>query len=233
MAIETKGKVYYYHFDGLGSVTALTDAKGKVAQRYEYDSFGNLKHHGHKVKQPYTYTGRERDRETGLYYYRARYYDPKVGRFINKDPVGFEGGINLYVYLGNNPINFIDPLGLDRLHFNGANLFWLNNQNIITRIYDGISGPYGQGSLPEGAYTGNNLRRRNTQGMMCGENGWSLDLNPEFQTGRTLLRIHPDQPPTGTLGCIGVNCNDAWRLYNDLNNYFNSGNTNISVEVRY
>ena len=54
LAIERKGKVYYYHFDGLGSITALTDAKGKIVQRYDYDSFGNLKHHRSKVKQPYT-----------------------------------------------------------------------------------------------------------------------------------------------------------------------------------
>ena len=52
------------------------------------------------------------DYETGLYYYRARYYDPKVGRFVTKDPVGFMGGINLYSYVSNNPINKIDPLGL-------------------------------------------------------------------------------------------------------------------------
>src|SRR3989338_4965452 len=116
LAIDRKGKTYYYHFDGLGSVTALTDARGKANQRYEYDSFGKLKRHGYKVKQPYTYTGREWDKETGLYYYRARYYDAKVGRFISKDP--FHGvlrkpqTLNRYPYVKNNPIKFVDPLGL-------------------------------------------------------------------------------------------------------------------------
>ena len=71
--------MYYYHADGLGSIVALTDDKGRVVQTYEYDSFGNMKQHGHKVKQPYTFTGREYDSETGLYYYRARYYDQKLG----------------------------------------------------------------------------------------------------------------------------------------------------------
>ncbi|MBI5748482.1 MAG: hypothetical protein HZA00_05095 [Nitrospinae bacterium] len=66
LAVQKKDHTYYYHADGLGSITALTDAKGKVAQRYEYDSFGNMKRHGHKVKQPYTYTGREWDKETKL-----------------------------------------------------------------------------------------------------------------------------------------------------------------------
>jgi len=59
----------------------------------------------------YTYTGREWDKEIGLYYYRARYYDPMEGRFISKDPIGFRGGINLYGYVGANPINFKDPRG--------------------------------------------------------------------------------------------------------------------------
>ncbi|MDY6868571.1 MAG: RHS repeat-associated core domain-containing protein, partial [Chloroflexota bacterium] len=57
------------------------------------------------------YTGRELDSETGLYYYRARYYDPEVGRFLSEDPLGFEAGINFYVYCKNNPVNFNDPSG--------------------------------------------------------------------------------------------------------------------------
>jgi len=61
----------------------------------------------------YTYTGREWDKETGLHYYRARYYDPMEGRFISKDPIAFEGGINVYAYTFNNPIRFTDPFGLD------------------------------------------------------------------------------------------------------------------------
>jgi RHS repeat-associated protein len=61
----------------------------------------------------YTYTGREWDKETGLYYYRARYYDPMEGRFISKDPISFAGGdVNLYGYTLNNPINLTDPEGL-------------------------------------------------------------------------------------------------------------------------
>jgi RHS repeat-associated protein len=64
------------------------------------------------LKQPFAYTGREYDEETGLYYYRARYYDADTGRFISEDPIGFEGGdVNLYVYVGNNPVLLIDPEG--------------------------------------------------------------------------------------------------------------------------
>lgn len=61
----------------------------------------------------YTYTGREWDRETGMFYLRFRYYDPMEGRFISKDPSGLTGGINLYAYVDNNPLNYTDPDGMN------------------------------------------------------------------------------------------------------------------------
>ena len=111
ISIERKNKVYYYHYDGLGSVTSLTDKNQKIVESYSYDSFGNFKRQGNKVKNSFTYTGREFDKETGLYYYRNRYYDPTIGRFITQDPMGMVDGPNPYTYVGNNPVNFIDPWG--------------------------------------------------------------------------------------------------------------------------
>jgi RHS repeat-associated protein len=71
-----------------------------------------MRQEGNLVKQPYGFTGREWDSETGLYFYRARYYDPQMGRFISKDPIGFAGGdVVLYGYVQNDPVNFIDPWG--------------------------------------------------------------------------------------------------------------------------
>jgi len=103
----------FYHQDGLGSVTDLTDSVGATAKSYSYDAYGNILESPGAVEQPYTYTGREFDSETGLFYYRARYYDPASGRFLQKDPIGFAGdGDNFYTYVLNNPVNLSDPSGL-------------------------------------------------------------------------------------------------------------------------
>jgi len=66
------------------------------------------------IGNPYMFTGRRFDSETGLYYYRARYYDPYIGRFLQTDPIGYYGGLNLYTYVDNNPVNWIDPWGLKK-----------------------------------------------------------------------------------------------------------------------
>jgi RHS repeat-associated protein len=126
LAMTRNNEVYFYHADGLGSIVALTDKRQKVVETYEYDSFGNLKDSDSSPSQPLTYTAREWDKETGLYYYRARYYDPMVGRFIGKDPIGFKGGdVNLYAYVQNNPIRYTDPSGLS-----GASGSWDNGNSL-------------------------------------------------------------------------------------------------------
>lgn len=110
LALERNGQFYCYHADGLGSIVSITDANHNIVQSNEYDSYGMVKP-STSFRNSYTYTGREWDKETGLYYYRARYYDPMEGRFISKDPIGFKGGINLYNYVESNPINETDPFG--------------------------------------------------------------------------------------------------------------------------
>ncbi len=103
---------FFYHVDGLGSVTELTDSAGLVARAYVYDSFGQIAQEVGTLANPFTFTGREIDEESGLYFYRARYYDPRTGRFTSEDPVGLGGGDpNFYQYVLNNPISFVDPTG--------------------------------------------------------------------------------------------------------------------------
>lgn len=103
------GGALYFVADHLSSTRALMDSAGNVVEQVSYDSFGDS---AGSALTRYGYTGRERDADTGLYYYRARWYDPQQGRFISEDPIGLAGGINLYGYVANNPLRFTDPSGL-------------------------------------------------------------------------------------------------------------------------
>lgn len=111
LAMSRNGATSYYHADGLGTITSLTDGSGSAVAVYTYDSFG-APVSGGGVTNPFRYTGREWDLETSLYYYRARYYSASPGRFITEDPIHFDGGINFYRYVENSPVNLVDPFGL-------------------------------------------------------------------------------------------------------------------------
>lgn len=99
--------------DALGSTIALADMAGVVQTQYTYEPFGKTTSSGTPSGNTQNYTGREDD-GTGLFYYRTRYYSATLQRFISEDPIGLSGGINQYAYVGNNPISFVDPLGLEK-----------------------------------------------------------------------------------------------------------------------
>jgi RHS repeat-associated protein len=110
----------YYHADGLGSVVALTKDDGTISGAQMFDSWGNKITTSSIGSVPaYGYTGREPD-GSGLIYYRARYYDPTMGRFVSQDPIGMKGGLNFYAYVGNSPLNFTDPEGDVAMQAGGA-----------------------------------------------------------------------------------------------------------------
>jgi RHS repeat-associated protein len=111
--VTPASEYYFYHYDGLGSTVAITDSSAQIVNAYAYSPYG-LVGAQETISNPFTYVGRfgVMAESHGLYYMRARYYDPEVGRFINKDPIGYEGGINLYGYVGGNPTHWVDPLGL-------------------------------------------------------------------------------------------------------------------------
>jgi RHS repeat-associated protein len=111
LTLVRNGETYRYHADALGSIIVITDRNNTIVQRYSYDAYGNLSASNPDFRQPYAYTGREYDEESGLYYYRARYYDPGVGRFLTRDSAGLRSGLHRYAYVSNNPVQFIDPTG--------------------------------------------------------------------------------------------------------------------------
>lgn len=113
---QSRIRRYYYHRDHQNSIIALSDENAEIVEYYEYDIYGTITKSEHtdgiQTLNPYRYTGREYDTDD-LYYYRARYYDPTIGRFITPDPIGFlSGDTNFYRYVGNDPVNFTDPSGL-------------------------------------------------------------------------------------------------------------------------
>jgi RHS repeat-associated protein len=116
LAVETSSARYCYHFDGTGNTVAITDMTQAIVNSYAYEPFGQILSQQETVTQPFKYVGQYgvMAEPNGLYYMRARYYDPTVGRFISEDPLGFGGGdVNLFAYVSNNPIGAIDPYGLE------------------------------------------------------------------------------------------------------------------------
>ena len=110
---------YYVHSDNIGSTTAITDGSGNVVERVRYDAYGvpsftdalgqSLKKS--TIGNTTLFQGREYDYDLALYNYRARYFDPSMGRFLQTDPLGYQDSMNLYQGMGMNPVNFVDPWG--------------------------------------------------------------------------------------------------------------------------
>jgi RHS repeat-associated protein len=126
LTMDRGGQTYYYHQNTLWSPAAVTDSSATVQERYTYDAYGQVTvldasytpvptnawgtpHSA--IGNPWLFTGRELEEETGLYFYRARYYDPGKGRFLQRDPKDYDDGPNLYMYVQDRPTRFVDPAG--------------------------------------------------------------------------------------------------------------------------
>jgi len=112
--IRPEEAVYYYHNDHLGMPQILTNESQNIVWKALYTPFGITEVLIETVENPFRFPGQYYDSETGLHYNWNRYYDPKTGRYLTPDPVGLEGGINLFPYVQNNPINYMDIWGLKR-----------------------------------------------------------------------------------------------------------------------
>ena len=112
LAVRKDGKSYFLHADALGSIRLVTDSNAQPQEKLAYQPFGSTKGKDKGSGGSYRYAGRILDRDTGLYYYRSRYYHPALARFITADPLGYlSGEHNHYVYARNNPVNYTDPFG--------------------------------------------------------------------------------------------------------------------------
>ena len=311
--------IFFYHPDHLGSSSYITGQDGKVSQHTEYIAFGEILFDEHNTEHtmPYLFNGKELDQETGLYYYGARYYDPKVSIFVNVDPL-VEKTMQPYAYANNNPVMRVDPDGRidDWVEKANGDIYWDNkatsqdttkpgeiyrgkyyertkewnnskHKGLVLEIYHtykkmryspvkvatiniegamrnsklgdvtvdinvtfendktktigsytAVAGGFGNGAPENGEYTVDTYWNREpgkgnySKGMNKHGIGFSFFLNPQFSTGRSELRIHPDGNNEGTQGCIGLCGNsDALKDFRDKTNYFLKTQKSIPTNI--
>lgn len=144
LVMTRENDAYFYYRDGTGSIRILAGQQGAIVEQYEYDDYGkpyffNAAYqtlNASVFSNPFLFNGREYDKETSQYFYRARTLSPKVGRFLQRDPTGFVDGPNVYNYVSNNPVVYTDPFGLWRHYGNWGGPGWTNGTNQWTENDD-------------------------------------------------------------------------------------------------
>jgi RHS repeat-associated protein len=213
--------------DALGSTIGLADPTGTLQTEYTYDPFGGTTVQGASNANSYEFTGRENDGQ-GLYYYRARYYDPMRSRFISQDPIQYAGGINYYAYVGDDPVIFIDPLGLCWIYQQSTGRIWHNTADNTAMVRVGVGyaghgvglnnpayqGVPNVGPLPQGTYTIGPQRTHvidNGQVHIPGSMRLTQISGNTFDRGGFFIHGartgHYNSNPTDSSGCIVVKSN--------------------------
>jgi RHS repeat-associated protein len=186
--------------DALGSTVALGDGTGTLQTQYTYEPFGFVTQTGAASTSSYKFTRREDD-GSGLMYYRARYYSPRLQRFIGEDPIGFAGrDVNLYSYVGGNPVNWVDPLGLvgdipSIPNPNNANVPggpWEPRPGMNPGSFQGPKIPGGNRNFCEYVPAGENTPEPYWKVNKDGTKGWQR--YDQTMTPRTPEEVHPGTP---------------------------------------
>ncbi|XZF77792.1 RHS repeat-associated core domain-containing protein [Bacillus sp. AL-1R] len=160
VAVEKNGSMYYVHTNHRGDILALTDANGNRVATYNYGPWGELLSKTGTVDIPFRYAGYYYDQETGLYYLKARYYSSDIGRFLTKDQIEYSElknptTLNLYAYVNNNPVMYIDPSGhiSTKLHWTSLDVYFLKSEaNYWSRTLDSRADLWALVCVITGAY---------------------------------------------------------------------------------
>ena len=202
---------YYYLKDQVGSVIEVIDSGNDDLQHYQYSAYGQLLSTStNAISTSRTFTGRELDSESGLYYFRARYYDPASGRFLSRDPFGTRGGSpNRYSYARNNPLLYGDPLGLWTLQVGGylaggAGAGWTFSGGIAMgySAADGLTFAwYGNGGT--GSYIGHGGSGGVEFGASSNNNVSQLS-GPSLDTGASFPILGGGVPGLGAVGGLTI-----------------------------
>ena len=235
---QSSGEIYWFNTDLNGAPLEVTDERGAVRWSGQYGSFGEVRHQSEgfsrlvnrtaMAHQPLRYAGQYADGETGLHYNLFRYYDPQVGRFIVQDPIGLNGGWNLYQY-APNPLGWIDPLGLAACNSSGQNRkFWKNEPIEFNgnKVYqrDDLFDPDLMTTWREKGkvFRGTNVERMATGRAPVGYDGNAVNLHHMLQTqdgpiaemsqtfhktNHGIIHINPNTIPSG----IDRSVFDTWR----------------------
>jgi RHS repeat-associated protein len=244
---------YYYHADGLGSITALTNDAGTIAETIEYQAYGKavikdgtgVGIDKSTIDNTYLFTAREFDSETGMYYFRARYYNVNSGRFVQEDHQVLDAGGNAaYLYVGAAPTNYIDPSGHIMLLFdpsyNMMNVY--DNAGNYLQSYEAHNAAGGKGYWPAGVYglgVPRGPRDEWSDEENIGTGRWFIPAKTQPK-GRSDLGIHgggscaedpyaPTQTWCSTLGCIRVQNRDLEGLARFILNDVARGVSNILI----